>query len=153
MTRNILLVFENEEILPEALIYARELAMRIDAKVTLLMIEPMSFAGRTVIGPKRNTIRNIETRAGKVLSDCLQTFIQKGIEVNSALKIGDPAQELMKFLADRPPFQSIVWGSGRELPDKSKGAKRHWMSRVVGSLECPLLTVSKRENREGKTKN
>ncbi len=153
MTRNILLVFENEEILPEALIYARELAMRIDAKVTLLMIEPMSFAGRTVIGPKRNTIRNIENRVGKLLSDCLQTFIQKGIEVNSALKIGDPAQELMKFLADRPPFQSIVWGSGHELPDKGKGTTRHWMSRVVGSLECPLLTVSKREHREGKTKN
>ena len=144
MARNILLVFENEQILPEALIYAREFALRIDAKVTLLMIEPMSFAGRTVIGPKRNTIRNVEIRVGKLLSDCLQTFIQKGIEVNSALKIGDPAQELMKFLADRPPFQSIVWGSGRELPDRGRGANRHWMAKVVGSLECPLLTVSKR---------
>ena len=144
MSRNILIVFENEEILPEALIYAREFAMRIDAKVTLLMIVPMSFMGRTIIGPKRNTIRNIEKRVGKLLSDCLQTFITEGIEVNSALKIGDPAQELMKFLADRPPFQSIVWGSGHDLPDKGRGAQRHWMSRVVGP--CPLLTVSKREN-------
>ncbi len=145
MFRNILLVFEKEEILPEALVYVREFALRIDARVTLLMIVPMSFEGRTVIGPKRNTIRNIEIRSGKLLSDCLQTFIQEGIEVNSALKIGDPAQELMKFLADRPPFQSIVWGSGHELPDKGRGAQRHWISRVVGSLECPLLTVSKRE--------
>jgi hypothetical protein len=153
MSRNILLVFENEEVLPEALIYAREFAMRIDAKVTLLMIEPMLFEGRTVISPKRNSIRNIEIRAGKVLSDCLQTFIQEGIEVNSALKIGDPAQELMKFLADRPPFQSIVWGSGHDLPETGRGSQRHWMSRVVGSLECPLLTVSKREGREGKAKN
>ena len=150
MFRNILLVFENEEIFPEALIYVREFARRIDAKVTLLMIVPMSFVGRTVIGPKRNTIRNTETRVGKLLSDCLQGFIQEGIEVNSALKIGDPAQELMKFLADRPPFQSIVWGSGRDLPDKGRGAQRHWMSGVVGSLECPLLTVSKREGRWGK---
>ena len=147
MFRNILLVFENEEILPESLIYTREFAMRIDAKVTLLMIEPMSFEGRTVISPKRNSIRNIEIRAGKILSYCLQTFIQEGIEVNSALKIGDPAQELMKFLADRPPFQSIVWGSGRDLPDKTRSGQRHWMSRVVGSLECQLLTVSKREVR------
>jgi len=146
MFRNILLVFENEEIFPEALIYAREFAMRIDAKVSLLMIVPMSFVGRTLIGPKRNTIKNIEIRGGKLLSDCLQTFIQEGIEVNSAIKIGDPAQELKKFLADRPPFQSIVWGSGRDLPDKGKGPQRHWMSRVVGSLECPLLTVSKREH-------
>ena len=147
MFRNILLVFENEEIFPEALIYAREFAKRIDAKVSLLMIVPMSFVGRTVIGPKRNTIRNTEIRVGKLLSNCLQIFIQEGIEVNSALKIGDPAQELMKFLADHPPFQSIVWGSGRDLPDKGQGAQRHWISRVVGSLECPLLTVNKREER------
>ncbi len=147
MFRNILLVFENEEIFPEALIYVREFAMRIDAKVTLLMIVPMSFAGRTVIGPKRNTIRNIETRVEKLLSDCSRTFIPKGIEVNSVLKIGDPAQELMKFLADQSPFQSIVWGSGRDLPDKDRKGHRHWLSKVVGSLECSLLTVSKREKR------
>jgi len=144
MFRNILLVFENEEIFPEALVYAREFARRIDAKVTLLMIVPMSFAGRTIIGPKRNIIRNIEIRGGKILSDCLPAFIREGIEVNSALKIGDPAQELMKFLADRPPFQSIVWGSGRDLPDNRRSGQRHWMASVVGSLECPLLTVSKR---------
>ncbi len=146
MFHNILLMFENEELFPEAVVYARQFAMRIDAKVTLLMIVPMSFMGRTVIGPKRDTIRNIELRVGKLLSGCLQTFIQEGIEVNSALKIGDPAQELMKFLADRPPFQSIIWGSGHDLPDKGRGTQRHWMSKVVGSLECPLLTISKKEN-------
>lgn len=145
MFRNILLVFENEKILPEALLYVREFAMRIDATVTLLILVPMSFVGRTLIGPKRNTIRNIEIRMGKRLSECLQPFIQEGIEVNSALKIGDPAQELMKFLADRPPFQSIIWGSGRDLPDKGRGVQRHWISKVIGNLECPLLTVSKRE--------
>lgn len=146
MFRNILLMFENEEIFPEAVVYARQFAMRTDAKVSLLMIVPMSFVGRNAIGPKRDTIRNIEIRMGKLLSGCLQTFIQDGIEVNSALRIGDPAQELMKFLADRPPFQSIIWGSGHDLPDKGRGTQRHWMSKVVGSLECPLLTISKKEN-------
>lgn len=149
MLHNILLIFEEEKIFPEAVTYVRELALRLDARVTLLMIVPMSFAVRTGLGPQRNTIRNIEIRAGKLLTDCLQTFIQQGIEVNSALKIGDPAQELVKFLADRPPFQSIVWGSGKDLPDKGQGGQRHWLSKVTGSLECPLLTVSKRENERG----
>lgn len=144
MFSNILVIFENQKILPEALVYTREFAMRIDAKVTLLMIVPMLFAGRIAISPKRNTIRNIEIKAGEILSDSLQYFIQQGIEVNSALKLGDPAQELMKFLADRPPFQSIIWGSGHDLPDRGKGTQRHWISKIVGSLECPLLTVSKR---------
>ena len=146
MLRDVLLVFENEEILPEALIYAREFARRIDAKVTLLMIVPMSFAGHTVIGPKRNTIRNIEIRGGRIFSDCLSAFIQEGIEVNTALKIGDPAQELMKFLADRPPFLAVIWGSGWDLPGMS--GQRHWLAGVVGNLECPLLTISKRETGE-----
>jgi hypothetical protein len=145
MFRNILLVFENEEIFPEALIYARELALRNDAKITLLMLVPMSFNGHMVIGPQRNTIRNIEMRAGKLLSDCLQTFIQEGIEVNSALKLGDQAQEFMKFLSDRPPFQSVVWGSGKDLPNLIRGARRHWISKVAGRLECQLLVVSKRK--------
>lgn len=147
MFRNILLVFENEEIFPEALMYAREFALRIDARLTLLMIVPMSFDARTAISPRRNIIRNIEISAGKLLSDCLQTFIREGLEVNSALKIGDPAQEMMKFLADRPPFQAIVWGSGRDLPDMTRSGQRHWLAKVAGSLECPLLTVSKRDDR------
>ena len=41
-----------------------EFALRIDAKVTFLMVIPMSFAGRTLLGPKRDTIRNIEIRVG-----------------------------------------------------------------------------------------
>jgi len=134
---------------PKRLVYAKEFARRLDARVTLLMIIPMLFAGRTVLGPQRNTIRNIEIRAGKILSDCFQTFIQEGIEVNSALKIGDPAQELIKFLADRPPFQSIIWGSGKDLPDRGRSTQRHWLSKVTGSLECPLLTVSKRQEERG----
>ena len=144
MFRNILLIFENEQVLPEALVYAREFALRIDAKVTFLMVVPMSFAGRTLLGPKRDTIRNIEIRVGELLSQCLQPFIQHGIEVNSALKIGAPSQEVMKFLADRPPFQSIIWGSSRDLP--GRGTNRHWLNTIVGNLECPLLTVNKREN-------
>ncbi len=147
MFRNILLIFENEEIYPEALMYAREFALRVDARLTLLMIVPMSFDARTAIGPRRSIVKDIEIRAGKILSDCLQIFIAEGLEVNSALKIGDPAEEMMKFLADRPPFQAIVWGSGRDLPDKTRAGQGHWLTRVAGRLECPLLSVNKRDDR------
>jgi len=145
MIRNMLVIIENETIFPEAIDYARELAKRTDAKVAFLMLVPMSFTGRTFLVSKRNALRKIESRAGKLLSSCLETFIQQGIEVSSALKIGDPGQELMKFLANNAPFQTIVWGSGNDLPDKYKSSQRHWISRIVSNLECPLLTVSKRE--------
>ncbi len=144
MSRNILVVFENEEVFPEALVYAREFALRIDARATLLMLVPMVFAGRTVLGPRRNDLKKIENRNGKILSECSQSLIASGIEVSSALKIGDPAEELIKFLADRPPFQAIIWGSGQDLPSRGIAAGRHWIGRVAGSLECPLLTVSRK---------
>ncbi|MCK9174421.1 MAG: universal stress protein [Desulforhopalus sp.] len=144
MFRNILLLFENDNILAEALVYVRELAIRTDAAVTLLILVPMSFTGHTLIGPRRSLVQDIEIRMGKCLSESLQPFIQSGIEVNSALKIGDPAEELMKFLADHPPFQSLVWGSDRQLPDSGRKPGRHWISKVLGNLECSLLTVSKR---------
>jgi len=147
MSRKILVVFENEQIFPEALVYAKEFALRIDARVSLLMLIPMSFSGRASLGPKRNEIRNIETRAGKILSDCSEGFIQQGLEVSSAFKIGDPAQEMMKFLADRPPFQAVIWGGGNELPDKDGSGQKHWIGKISGTLECPLLAVSKRENK------
>lgn len=145
MPRQILVVFENEAVLQEALVYAREFAMRIDARVALLMLVPMAFAGRNFLGPKRVAYQKIENRNGRILSECAQLFIQQGIEVSSALKIGDPAEELIKFLMDRPPFQAVIWGSGQDLPSKSRTGK-HWISRVANSLECPLLTVSKKEN-------
>lgn len=147
MFRNILLVIENDDVYEESLLYTRELALRIDARVTVLMIVPMSFQGRTTIGPKRSALKQIEVKAGKVLSQCSERFIKRGIEVGSALKIGDPGTEFMKFLANRPAFQAIVWGSGYDLPDKVKGNQYHWLSRLVVNLECPLLTVSKREER------
>ncbi len=147
MSRKILVVFENEQIFAEALVYAKEFALRIDARVSLLMLIPMSFSGRASLGPKRNQIRNIETSVGRILSDCSEGFIQQGLEVSSAFKIGDPAQEMMKFLADRPPFQAVIWGSGNELPDKDGSGQKHWIGKTAGNLECPLLAVSKRESR------
>jgi hypothetical protein len=146
MFRNILVLFENEIMFPEALVYAREFAKRVDARVTFLMLIQMSFAGRTFIGPKRSALRDIETRVAKLLSDCSKPFIQQGLEVSFAFKIGDPLQELMKFLTDRSPFQAIIWGSGNTLPNKGS-PRRHWISGIVGNLECPLLTVSKRDGR------
>ncbi len=139
MFRNILLVFENETICAEAVTYAREFALRMDCQVTFLMLVPMAFIGKTLLGSKRNALHQIESRVAKQLSACSENFIQHGIEVTSALRVGEPAQEMLKFLADRPPFHAVVWGSSQELP-----AKGHWINRIAGTLECPLLTVSRK---------
>jgi Universal stress protein family len=139
MFRDILIIFDNQKTCPEALDYGREFALRMDVRVTFLVLVPMTFRGRTLLGSKRNAMSRIEDRAAKLLSRLCEAFIQQGIEVSSACRIGDPAQELLKFLADRPPFQSIIWGSEPDLPGKG-----HWLGRVSGNMECPLLTVSRK---------
>ncbi len=144
MNSDLLVIFENEQVFPDALTYAREFAMRIDARVAFLMLVSMSFVGSDLLGVKRNALRKIEASSGRLLAELSETFIRSGLETSSALKIGDPAQELLKFLADRPPFQAIVWGSDQNLPFTGKGARAHWLQRVTVSLECPLLTITRR---------
>ncbi len=144
MNLDLLVIFENEQVFPEAVTYAREFAIRIDARVTFLMLVSMSFAASDLLVAKRNALRKIEASSGRLLADFSEIFIRRGLETSSVLKIGDPAQELLKFLADRPPFKAIIWGSAPDLPAGGIGSKGHWLRRVTVNLECPLLTITRR---------
>ena len=144
MNSDLLVIFENEQVVPDALHYARAFALRINARVTFLMLVYMSFSGSNLLAVKRLDLKKTGTRVNRLLSECSAPFLANGLNVNSALRIGDPAQELLKFLADRPPFQAIIWGSSQDLPFAYRSSERHWLGRVTKSLECPLLTVKKR---------
>jgi hypothetical protein len=140
MFRDILIIFDDQKICPEALTYAKELSERMDARVSFLMLINMSFLGRFFLDAKRSALNRIEDRAAHLLSETAESFIQQGIEIRSAFRIGEPAQELLKFLAVHKPFQAIIWGSTPELPGKG-----HWITRASLSMECPLISVSKKE--------
>ncbi len=141
MLQRVLVVMENEEICRRAIDYTRELAQRMDTEVTLLMLVEMSFLNTTWLGSKRNAISQLEERAGKLLAELTAEFLQEGITTGTALRVGDPGEELLKFLAERPHYQVIIWGSGEELP---AGRRSHWMAKAARSLECPVWTVSSR---------
>ena len=145
MLRRALVIFENEKVSENALVYARELAFRMDCEVTLLMLVEMPFQDRSNLAPKRTAINEIEKRMGKVLSECSADFLKEGIAVSAALRIGAPPQELLKFLAERRPFQVVIWGSGDDLKERGPVTKNHWISKVAGKLECPLITVTDKE--------
>ena len=148
MFQRILLIFENERICEQAVSYSRELALRMDSEVAFLMLVEMGFLDRVYLGSKRNAIRQLETRVGKAIGELTSTFIEEGISVSVALRIGDAAQELLKFLAERLPFQAVIWGSDEDPPHGGPLRKNHWLSRIVDTLECPLLAVSARANAE-----
>ena len=142
MFKRVLVVFENEKVCREAVRYARELALRMDSEVTFLMLVEISFPDRSFLGSQRNVLHSLEDRVGKMLSNFSSEFFKDGIETSIALRVGNPTQEFLKFLAEREPFQAVIWGSGEELPENCQLPKNHWLAKVITTLECPLLTVS-----------
>ena len=142
MFKRVLVVMENEQVSSQAVYYARELAQRMDAEVSFLMLVEMAALDRTWLGSSRGAISELDDRVGRQMAELSEQFLRAGIATSAALRVGDPKQELFKFLAERPPFQVLIWGSHEELPG---GASRgHWMNTVAASLECPLWTVSSR---------
>lgn len=140
MLRTILIVFENQAICPEALTYGRELARRMDVGVGFVMLAQMRFAGRKQLEAERNALNRLELQAAQLLNVSTAGFVAAGIEVSTAFRVGEPAQELLKYLADHDPFQAIIWGSAPDLPGKG-----HWVWKIASAMECPLLAVSKKK--------
>jgi len=142
MFKRVLVVMENERVSDQAIYYARELAQRMDAEVSFLMLVEMAALDRAWLGSSRSAISELDDRVGRQMAGLSQDFLRAGIATSAALRVGDPKQELFKFLAERPPFQVLIWGSHEELPG---GASRgHWLAKAAASLECPLWTVSSR---------
>ncbi len=139
MFHDILIVFDNQEICPEALAYGREFALRMKARVTFLMLMNIPGAGRMIADARRASLQAMQERTAALLRQSAEAFVEQGIEVGSAFQAGEPAHELLKFIAEHAPFMAIIWGSGSDLPGKG-----HWIGRVSGKIECPLLTVSRK---------
>ncbi|MCB2184784.1 MAG: universal stress protein [Deltaproteobacteria bacterium] len=146
MFQRILIILENEEVYPPALTYARQLARRMDAEAAILLLAEMAFRDRAALGSQRNALYELEERAGQALTSLAGEFLRDGITVSVALRPGDPLPELMKFLAERPPFQVIIWGSSQELP--AGGKRSHWLGRAAGALECPVWAVGSRQTED-----
>lgn len=144
MFKRVLVVMENEEVSPQALYYARELAQRMDSDVSFLMLVEMDFLDRTWLGTSRSAISDLDDRVGRQMADLSADFLRAGIATSAALRVGDPKKELLQFLAERPPFNVLIWGSHQELPSGSH--KGHWLAGLATSLECPLWTVSSRRS-------
>ena len=104
MFQRILVIFENERICRGALSYSRELALRMDSEVVLLMLVEMPFPDHVYLGSKRNAIRSLEMRMGKMAGALTPEFLKEGVSVSVVLRDGECRSGTFEVSGGEAPF-------------------------------------------------
>jgi len=127
---SIMLVSEDGAIRPESVAYSVELARRLGASVSILMLIAVSDAAG---GEGERTLR-----------EAAETIAAQGIRLGSSeIRRGDKASEFLKHLAVSASPSTIVWGSDREvLTDRRFKRSGHWLAKVAGQIHCPIVAPS-----------
>jgi hypothetical protein len=134
MRPQIMVLFDSAFIRPESIRYSIELAKRMNSTLTLLVILPFEVnpAASGAIEPmiKRGA------EAEKSLEEHIEPIKNAGLSVETAVRIGNPKSELLKYVAESGRFEIIIWGATPDLMKK----KDHWLVQMKNTLECPVIT-------------
>ena len=134
MRPQIMVLFDSPEIRPESLQYSIELAKRMNSDLTLLAILPNETGKNTSNEIEPMIKRGYQAKAS--LKKHTETIQNAGITVETAVRIGNPKSELVKYLAESGRFETIVWGARPDLMKR----KDHWLAQIKDILECPVVT-------------
>jgi hypothetical protein len=74
--------------------------------------------------------------AKESLEKHIEIIKNAGLSVETAVRIGNPRSELVKYVAEAGRFETIVWGAKPDLMRR----KDHWLVRMKDTLECPVVT-------------
>jgi hypothetical protein len=134
MGSQIMVLFDSEAIRHESLLYSIELAKRMNSNLTLLMILPFEACRTDSNGIEPLIKRGV--RAKESLEKHIEIIKNAGLSVETAVRIGNPRSELVKYVAEAGRFETIVWGAKPDLMRR----KDHWLVRMKDTLECPVVT-------------
>lgn len=138
-----LIVFEDDRVCPEVLRFIREFCFRMNRGVTFLMLATLG----PLLEEKNDKSREMVMHeawedAGRLAKTLSEDFEKYGIPVRTTLRVGDPGQELIRFLDEQPAFSLIVWGSDDAIPKSAPGGGAHWMVETTKKLSYPVYSVS-----------
>ena len=134
MRPQIMVLFDSASIRSESIRYSIELAKRLDATLTLLVILPFEVNPTFSGGIEPMIKRGAE--AEKSLKKHIEPIKNAGLSVETAVRIGNPKSELLKYVAESGRFEIIIWGATPDLMKK----KDHWLVQMKNTLECPVIT-------------
>jgi hypothetical protein len=134
MRPQIMVLFDSAFIRPESIRYSIELAKRMNSNLTLLVILPFEASSTASGGIEPIIKRGAE--AEKSLKKHINPIKNAGLAVETAVRIGNPKSELVKYVAESGRFEIIIWGARPDLMKK----KDHWLVLMKNTLECPVIT-------------
>lgn len=134
MRTRIMLLLDSASIRRESLQYSIELAKRMNSNLTLLVILPFEVCRTASCGIEPMVKRGVH--ANELLKKLVETIQRADITVDTAVRIGNPRSELVKYVAETGRFEIIVWGGNPDLMKR----KDHWLARMKDILECPVVT-------------
>lgn len=148
MSRNVILVLTDDVHLTEGIpLYAWALAERSDADVHFLLLlrpDPYLPESNGNITSVAANLDELTTRSQQLLSRYLEDTQARvgdvGV-VQATVRVGDPASELLKFLAANPVPFCVVWGGNKDIfaSGKLKKHSDHWLAKVQDSITCPVV--------------
>lgn len=134
MHSKIMALFDSASIRRESLQYSIELAKRMNSNLILLLILPFGEMTNPFNGIEPMIKRGLN--AQEKLEKHVEAIRKAGIPVETAVRIGNPRSELVKYLAEAGRFEIIVWGGGPDLIKR----RDHWLAKMKDILECPVIT-------------
>lgn len=134
MRERIIVLFDSESMRRESLQYSIELAKRMNSDLVLLVI--ISFESERNASDRIEPLLKRGQQAKASLRENTENIKNAGIYVETAVRIGNPRSEFVKYLAEAGRFEIIVWGGEPNLMKK----KDHWLSRMKDILESPVVT-------------
>jgi hypothetical protein len=142
MERKILVLSDSINPRKEAVQYSLGLARRLEAVVVALSLLD-SEAG---VRPAGARDRSREREAEQALGRNLRELSHDGDVVEAWVRFGDPVSEVIKFLAGAGAYQAIIWGGDESVGERGD-SRSHWLFKVKGLVECPLMIPSKKTDR------
>ena len=134
MRSQIMVLFDSASIRRESLQYSIELAKRMNSNLTLLVI--LSFEVCTTASNGIEPMMKRGVQAEESLKKQIEIIKNAGLSVETAVRIGNPRSELVKYVAETGRFEIIVWGARPDLMKR----KDHWLVRMKDTLGCPVVT-------------
>ncbi len=133
---------DRHDLRAEAVPYGLELARRTGSSLALLLLLPHDTA---IQAPDDSEVAEASRQDGEAMAaELVQGTHGADLPVATALRLGDPSSELMKFLAGLHTVTAIVWGGqGNPAPGRD-----HWLARIRDRLGVPVVVPSLRRGTE-----